>query len=84
MNTKIITHEEAVAIGAALGINFKAINSEEFSKGLSVELEHGLHDPQTDVTHDDVLQTGKIAWAHLKEIPDYYTRLAKMERDANS
>jgi hypothetical protein len=26
--------------------------------------------------------TGKIALAHLNEIPDYYTRLAKMEAEA--
>jgi MFS family permease len=26
--------------------------------------------------------TGKIALAHLNEFPDYYTRLARMERDA--
>jgi len=50
--------------------------------GLSVELEHGAHDPETDVTKDDLLVTGKIALAHLKEFPDYYTRLAKMELKA--
>jgi hypothetical protein len=26
--------------------------------------------------------TGKIAWAHLKEFPDYYTRLKKLEKKA--
>jgi hypothetical protein len=26
--------------------------------------------------------TGKIALAHLNEIPDYYTRLGKMENEA--
>jgi hypothetical protein len=26
--------------------------------------------------------TGKIALAHLKEIPDYYTRLTRMEAEA--
>jgi hypothetical protein len=26
--------------------------------------------------------TGKIAWAHLKEFPDYYTRLDRMEKEA--
>lgn len=50
--------------------------------GLGIELEHGSHDPQTDVTHSDYPLTGKIAWAHLKEIPDYYTRLKKMEAEA--
>ena len=49
---------------------------------MKVEFEHGSHDPQTDVTHDDEMLTGKIAWAHLKEFPDYYTRLEKMETEA--
>lgn len=52
--------------------------------GLAVELEHGLHDDQTNVTGDDEIVTGKIALAHLKEIRDYYTRLAIMERDAEA
>lgn len=47
--------------------------------GLAVELEHGSHDPETNVINDDPKLAGKIAWAHLKEIKDYYTRLAKME-----
>ena len=40
--------------------------------------------PKTDVTHDDPITTGKIALAHLNEFPDYYTRLAKMEKEAES
>jgi hypothetical protein len=51
--------------------------------GLDVELEHGRHEPATDVTGDDPMITGKIALAHLKEFPDYYTRLARMEREAD-
>ena len=42
----------------------------------------GATTPATDVTHDDETMTGKIALAHLREIRDYYTRLAEMERDA--
>lgn len=47
-------------------------------------MEHGSHDPQTNVTNDDEIVTGKIALAHLKEIKDYYTRLDKMEQEAES
>jgi hypothetical protein len=47
---------------------------------LDVELEHGLRDLQTNVTHDNEMITGKIALAHLNEYPDYYTRLDKMEK----
>ena len=49
---------------------------------MDVELEHGLHDPATNVTDDDPLVTGKIALAHLNEFPDYYTRLERMEEEA--
>jgi hypothetical protein len=77
------TIEEARAIGGQLGINQTEFNFEEFRRGLEVELEHGSRDPETNVTNDDVLLTGKIAWAHLKEFPDYYTRLDKLEAEAD-
>ena len=77
------TIEEAREIGGQLGINQSDFNFEEFRRGLEVELEHGLRDPETNVTNDDVLLTGKIAWAHLKEFPDYYTRLDKLETEAD-
>lgn len=41
-------------------------------EGLNIELEHGLVNSETDVTGDDSLMTGKIALAHLNEIPIYY------------
>ena len=47
---------------------------------MEVELEHGLRDPETNVTSDDPYITGKIAWAHLKELPDYYDRLDVLEQ----
>ncbi len=33
-----------------------------------------------DVTRGSLTITGKIALAHLKELPDYYTRLSRMEK----
>jgi hypothetical protein len=79
---KQFTTEEAKAIGDKLGIDWSQFDIEQFRMGLAVELEHGAHDIETNVTNDDTTITGKIAWAHLKEIPDYYTRLAKMESEA--
>ena len=49
---------------------------------MDVEFEHGSHDPQTDVTGDDPILTGKIALAHMEGVPDYYERLERMEEDA--
>jgi hypothetical protein len=76
------TVDDAKRIGAALGIDWAKVQLEEFRAGLAVELEHGARDPQTNVTNDDEILTGKIALAHLKEYPDYYTRLDQLEKDA--
>ena len=75
---------EARVIGNAIGVDWRQIPIEEFRVGLSVELEHGAHDAQTNVTDDDPIVTGKIALAHLKELPDYYTRLERMESEAEA
>ena len=81
---KKFNQNNAKQIGTDLNINWKEINLSEFTKGLNVELEHGSKDPQTNVTDNDRKLTGEIAWAHLKEFPDYYTRLAKMEKVAKA
>jgi len=78
------TSEEAQRIGSEIGIDWASapFDVEQFRMGMDVELEHGLHDPATDVTGSDPVVTGKIALAHLNEFPDYYTRLARMEAEA--
>ena len=82
MTKREFTNEEARDIGSALGVDWTEIPLEEFRIGLAVELEHGTESPQTDVTQDDPIATGKIALAHLNEFPDYYTRLTAMEMEA--
>ena len=77
------TQADAERIGYALGINWSEVSLDEFLLGLGVELEHGTRDPETNVTHDDEILTGKIALAHLREFPDYYTRLEKLEKEAD-
>ena len=78
------TSEVAKDIGEKLGIKWDKFDVEQFRMGMDVELEHGLVDPHTNVTNDDPLMTGKIALAHLNEFPDYYTRLDKMEKEADA
>jgi hypothetical protein len=80
------TIEDARRIGATIGIDWAASPFEpaQFLLGLRVELEHGARDPDTNVTDDDELVTGRIAWAHLKELADYYTRLQAMEAAAEA
>jgi hypothetical protein len=73
---------EARKIGHALGIRWDTFDITQFALGLNIELEHGRRGPATDVTHDEPMITGKIALAHLRDIPDYYTRLIVMENKA--
>jgi hypothetical protein len=76
------TTEEAKQIGESLGVDWNEFDIEQFRMGMDVELEHGLVDHHTNVTNDDPTVTGKITLAHLNEFADYYTRLDKMEKEA--
>jgi len=84
MRKKRFTLDQAKTVGKQLGIKWDKFDFEQFRAGLGVESEHGIVNPTTNVTNDDPLMTGKIALAHLTELPDYYTRLAKMEATAKS
>jgi hypothetical protein len=79
---KHFTVEEAKAVGELLKIIWDQFDVDQFRMGLDVELEHGTINEFTNVTDNDPILTGKIALAHLNEFPDYYTRLEKLEKEA--
>lgn len=83
MTKKHFTKEEASEVGKKLRIKWDTFDLDQFCRGMDVELEHGTRDIETNVTNDDPVLTGKIAYAHLKEFPDYYDRLDKMEEEAD-
>ena len=78
------TEDQTRLIGDEIGIDWNAarFDVDQFRRGLEIELEHGSREPETDVTGNDSVVTGKIAWAHLREYPDYYDRLEVLEREA--
>jgi DNA-directed RNA polymerase alpha subunit len=80
------TSEQARSAGERIGVDWarSPFDLEQFRMGMDVELEHGKQDPETNVTDDDETVTAKIARAHLNEFPDYYTRLAAMETEAEA
>jgi len=84
MAKESFSSEEAKEIGERLGITWDKFDVEQFRMGMDVELEHGTRDPKTNVTNDGPLITGKIALAHLNEFSDYYTRLEKLEKEAEA
>ena len=78
--------DEARVAGERIGIDWltSPFDVEQFRMGMDVELEHGTRDAETNVTNDEETVTAKIARAHLNEFPDYYTRLAIMEAEAEA
>lgn len=74
-----VTQEEVRKIGDSLGIDWTRISLQQLVEGTGDEFnEH------TDICGSDVSKAVRIAYAHLREIPDYYTRLKAMERDAEN
>ena len=82
----VFSADQAREAGEQIGIDWATspFDVEQFRMGMDVEVEHGTHDPETNVTDDDIVVTAKIARAHLNEFPDYYTRLAAMEAEAEA
>jgi hypothetical protein len=80
------TEAQARSVAATIGLDLEEseFGVEAFRQGMEVELEHGSRDPETNVTNDDPATTGRIAWAHLKELPDYYERLEAMEAEGDT
>ena len=70
---KKLDSKDAKKIGEDIGIDWIEVKLEEFTKGINVEFEHGKKFAETNITNNDKILTGKIAWAHLKEFPDYYS-----------
>lgn len=56
-----------------LDMNKEKFTPKSLLKGMNVELEH------KDITGGDEILSGKIALAHLRENPNYYELLEKIE-----
>jgi len=77
-----VSKEQAMEIGRKVGLNWHKIDPEQFRMGLEIEQEHtGLKGGNTIVAKN-MVDVGKVTLAHLLEIPDYYTRLKRMEDEA--
>ena len=70
----MFTDNEILRIARYLNIDFSKFPFEDFKRGISIELEHGMENINTNVTNDDLLKTAKIALAHLNEYPNYYNK----------
>ena len=61
-------------VAKKLNIDFTKFSLQDFITGINIELEHGLINPLTNVTNNNLLLTAKIALAHLNEFPNYYNK----------
>jgi hypothetical protein len=68
---------DAKRMGDELGVNWKRVDLEQFRIGIEIEAEEHDAGDRLDVVGPKV-DIGKIALAHLKETPDYYTKLKRV------
>ena len=80
---KQISIDEARRVGESLHIDWEQVDLEEFRQGLMGNHKEGAIDPETGLTYDSVLLTGKIVLAHMEEFPDYFTRLEKLKAEVD-
>lgn len=66
--------QDILKVAKKLNIDFSSFSLSDFITGINIELEHGLINPITNVTNNDLLETAKIALAHLNEFPNYYNK----------
>jgi len=80
---KQISSDEARRIGEFLYIDWDQVDLEQFRQGLMGNHKQGAMDPETELTYDGVLLSGKLVLAHMQEFPDYFTRLAKLKAEVD-
>ena len=71
---RIIHHVLTTLPGKHMDVPDDKFDAEQLAMGIDVEKEHT----------DNPLLAKEIAKDHLAELPDYYTRLAKMEADGKA
>lgn len=71
-----ISHDEGMNIASKLGLDFdqEQFSFEDFLDGANHEMEH------KDVVSFSPTKIAKIAVDHLREDPEYYKKLSKIER----
>ncbi len=78
-----LTLQKAKEIGDEIGVDWDLVDLGEFYQGIKEEMEHGSEYGSVTKVHDDDYATaGRIAYAHLIEVVDYYQRLEKLEHEA--
>jgi len=80
---KQISTDEAKRVGESRHIDWEQVDLEEFRQGLMGNHQEGAIDPETGLTYEGVLLTGKVVLAHMEEFPDYFTRLARLKAEVD-
>lgn len=81
-----LTLQKAKEVGDEIGVNWDLVDLGEFIQGIKEEQEHSgiLGGTATKVIEKfDYKASGMIAYEHLLERPDYYTKLEELEDEGD-
>ncbi len=79
-----LTLKRAKEIGDEIGVDWDLVDLGEWIQGVKEETEHtGVlgGDVTAVIEKGDLVASGRIAYEHILEVPDYYSRLEKMEHE---
>ena len=80
-----LTLQRAKQVGDEIGVDWEVVDLGQFIEGIKEEMEHGSeYGSATKVHDDDYVTSGRIAYAHLIERPDYYTALSMLEDEGDA
>ncbi len=79
-----LTLKRAKEIGDEIGVDWELVDLGEWIQGIKEETEHvGVlgKEKTAVIAEGDLVASGRIAYEHILEVPDYYSRLEKMEHE---
>ena len=77
---RTLTKDRILKAAQEIGFNVNVLPYKTLKRAMQIELEHGLVDPRTNVTNNDLVATLKIVAAHLREGLEYYDLLIDLEK----
>lgn len=81
-----LTLQKAKQVGDEIGVDWDRVDLGEFLQGIKEEQEHSgiLGGEKSKVIElHDYIGSGKIAYEHLLEVPNYYTLLEALEDEGD-
>ena len=78
------TLEKARILGDNLAVDWARVDLENFRLGLNIEFDRSLKSQDAIISEEDPFLAGRLVIRRLRESPDFYPRLAQLDRGSDA